>query len=61
MKVRTFLNALRLFLMQVFNIVINISFAFVLQQDLLNLLLATLSFSSVRTLEILALVCLVFY
>lgn len=61
MKVRILLNALRLLLMQGCNIVINTSFTFVLQQDLLNLLLATFSFSLIRTPEILALVCLVFY
>lgn len=49
MKVRIFLNALRLFLMQGFNIVINTSFTFV-QQVLLNLFLAMLSFSLMTTL-----------
>lgn len=60
MNVRIFLNTLRLLLTQGFHMVINTFFMFVLQQDLLNLL-AILNFSLMRTLEILALVCLVLY
>lgn len=45
-----FFHVLRLFLTKDFNIVINISFAFVLRQDLLRLLLATFGFSLPRTL-----------
>lgn len=60
MNVRIFLNTLRLLLTQGFHMVINTFFMFVLQQELLNLL-AILNFSLMRTLEILALVCLVLY